>query len=95
MGFVYFVCVCVNKYNLPWLPIIVIELYLFGIGDWQHLPRMSLAWLVAEDDGASVGIVVVFVVTIFGQGIWRRWGCGGGIGAGDGGRGIDLVDCGK
>ena len=24
---------CVNKYNLPWLPIVVIELYLFGIGE--------------------------------------------------------------
>ena len=56
---------------------------------------MSLAWQVAEDDGFVVGIVLCFIVTIFGQGIWRGWGCGGGIGTGHEGRGIDLVVCGK
>ena len=56
---------------------------------------MSLAWQVAEDDGFVVGIVLCFIVTIFGQGIWRGWGCGGGVGTGNEGCGINSVVCGK
>ena len=59
---VLFVC-------LPYFPIVLSELYLFSMGVWMKLPRMSWAWLVAEDEGDLIGMVVGwFPETILGHG---------------------------
>ena len=69
----------------------VSELYFFVMGVWMNLPRMAWAWLVAEEEGGSIGMMVGwFSETILGYGTWIRCGCGG-IRYTAGGRGTELM----